>query len=212
MYITKIGEIDMKEVKKVYGKGIKDADYLIRTKKEIDGGLVDWSCPYYDRWKGMLVRCYSENSLKKHPTYEGCTVCDEWLYFSNFRKWMVDQDWEGKQLDKDILFEGNKIYSPDTCVFVPKNVNLFVITRNKSRGDCMLGVSYDKKRKRFEARCSNPFTKKNEKLGRFKTELEAHQAWLKRKQELCIELCKTIDDQRIVEALYRRYGIPYTNE
>lgn len=207
-----MGEIDMKEVKKTYGKGIKDADYFVRTKKEVDGVLVDWECPYYNRWKEMLRRCYSEKSLKDHPTYEGCTVCDEWLYFSNFRKWMVDQDWEGKQLDKDLLFEGNKIYSPDTCVFVPRNVNLFVITRAKLRGKYMIGAYYDKKRKRFESRCSNPFTKKNEKLGRYKTELEAHQAWLKRKQELCIELCKTIDDQRIVEALYRRYGIPYTNE
>lgn len=61
---------------------------------------------------------------KNKPTYEGCTVCDEWLYFSNFKKWFDENYIEGFQLDKDIIIRGNKVYSPQTCCFVPKEINI----------------------------------------------------------------------------------------
>jgi len=38
----------------------------------------------YQTWCGMLERCYSQKSLAKHPSYEGCTVCDEWHNFQVF--------------------------------------------------------------------------------------------------------------------------------
>lgn len=50
----------------------------------------------------------------------GCSVCEEWLTFSNFKRWMEQQDYEGKALDKDLLVSQNKTYSSETCVFVPR--------------------------------------------------------------------------------------------
>lgn len=81
----------------------------------------------YLTWRDMLERCYSPKSLKRRPTYENCTVCDEWLCYQNFAEWYYSNyyeiDNEKMHLDKDILYKGNKIYSPDTCVFVPAKIN-----------------------------------------------------------------------------------------
>ena len=72
----------------------------------------------YATWKSMLMRCYSDKYHLKSPSYIGCSVCDEWLDFQVFAKWFSVNYEDGKQLDKDIKIEGNKIYSPDTCLFV----------------------------------------------------------------------------------------------
>ena len=89
----------------------------------------------------MLDRAYSDKYKQRQPTYRDVTVCEEWHSFMRFRAWMVEQDWEGKELDKDILFQGNKVYSPDTCVFVDKAVNLFLTDCAASRGEWPLGFA-----------------------------------------------------------------------
>ena len=121
---------------------------------------------------------------------------------------MVEQDWEGNQLDKDLLFEGNKIYSADTCVFVSPMVNTFVNDSGASRGKWLIGVYWDKEKAKFRAQCCNPFAKKNEKLGRFDSEIEAHEAWAKRKLELAHELAAIQTDERVAKALVDRYSKP----
>ena len=76
----------------------------------------------YSHWRGMLMRCYDQKYLQKYPTYIDCTVCEDWLNFSNFQQWYNKNYYEipGETmcLDKDILVKGNKVYSPDTCIFV----------------------------------------------------------------------------------------------
>lgn len=78
-------------------------------------------------WENMKQRCYSEKYQEKYPTYKGCYVCDDWLNYDNFKKWFDEnynpETMKGFVLDKDILVEGNKIYSPDTCCFVPQEIN-----------------------------------------------------------------------------------------
>ena len=75
--------------KLVSGVGINDADYEVQKYTVVSGKRKRiWICPYYITWTHMLQRCYSEKSQLKHPTYKGCTVCDEWLIFSNFKTWM----------------------------------------------------------------------------------------------------------------------------
>ena len=118
--------------KKLYGVGINDADYVVRPNGKIDAAYSRWSC--------MLFRCYSEKYHAKQPTYADCLVCDEWLIFSNFKRWFDENYVEGYQLDKDILFKGNKVYSPETCCFVPKEINCILEASNKSRGDTPVGV------------------------------------------------------------------------
>ena len=114
-------------MKLVYGVGINDADYDVAineyyTNDEgVKGERRIWTCPYYSRWMNMLTRCYSDKFQEGNPTYKGCYVAEEWKTFSNFKEWMVTQEWEGLELDKDILFVGNREYGPEKCVFVTKS-------------------------------------------------------------------------------------------
>lgn len=196
--------------KLVYGVGSNDADYATQKFETIEVNGVRkrklvWYCPYYLAWKNMLDRCYSEKFHERQPTYKGCSVSEEWLRFSNFKSWMEAQDFEGKQLDKDLLFEGNRVYSDKTCVFVTKVVNTFTADRGASRGECLIGANWNKGNGKFQSRCSNPFTKKSEHLGYFTCELEAHQTWIKRKLELAHQLAAIQDDERVAKALISRY-------
>ena len=81
----------------------------------------------YQCWVGMLERCYSKKLHKKYPTYIGCTVHPDWHNFQTFAKWYQDNYPVGGdkyQLDKDLLVEGNKVYSKDTCMFVTGAENM----------------------------------------------------------------------------------------
>lgn len=189
-------------MKKVQGVGVNDSGY--RTQY-FTGGKRVWICPFYKTWKDMLVRAYSEREQKRYPRYEGCSVCEEWLTFSNFKAWMEVQEWEGCQLDKDLLFPGNKIYSPETCLFVPQEINKFLTESTASRGEWPIGVHFKKSGGTFHSQVNNPFTKIREYLGSFDSPEEAHLAWLKRKSELATELAKTQSDDRVAAALIARY-------
>ena len=201
----------MKTKKLIYGVGINDADYV--TQKFETVGYVDgkqkqkqvWICPFYRTWNNMLSRCFSNKLQERHPSYKGCSVSEEWKTFSNFKAWMMTQDWQDKHLDKDLLIEGNKIYSADTCVFVTRMVNLFTIDSGAARGEWLVGVSWHKGASKFRSNCSNPFTKKLEHLGLFTSEQDAHEAWLKRKLELAYELAAIQTDERVAKALIARY-------
>ena len=197
-----------KRNKLVYGVGINDADYNV-----YDYGIVDGKrkivriCPFYQTWKHMLERCYSDKYQSKYPTYKGCSTYGDWLVFSQFKDWMEKQDWEDNHLDKDLLIEGNKTYSPDTCIFVPQTVNKFTLERGAARGEHMIGVSLHKVTGKFQSRCRNPFTGKGEYLGLFTNELQAHLTWKSRKHELACQLADSeyVTDPRLVEALRTRY-------
>lgn len=97
-------------VKLVCGIGINNADYTTSLREElpkVNGKRkyrILWACPFYKLWASMLQRCYSEKRLIKDPSYVGCSVHPDWHRFMNFRSWMEKQDWEGMELDKDILF------------------------------------------------------------------------------------------------------------
>jgi len=210
VFKLKLESLRLGTQKLVYGVGINDADYVVKKMEtiEVNGKRKQrlvWVCPYYSVWTHMLERCYSAKLQEKYPTYKGCSVSEEWLTFSNFKRWMEKQDWEGLQLDKDILFSGNKVYSKETCVFVSGMVNNFTIDRGNDRGEWPLGVCWHKEKSKFRSRCRNPFTKKGEHLGYFTCELEAHQEWLKRKLELAHLLAAEQTDERVGKALIERY-------
>lgn len=201
-----------KKSKLVYGVGVNDADYRVCIRETIGYGengkkikKVTWTCPFYSRWQGMLERCYSEREHLRKSNYIGCSVIPEWHYFMTFRAWMVEQDWEAKELDKDILFPGNKIYGPDTCVFVDLKVNSFLTERTKSRGEYPIGVSFYKRSGKYVSFCSDVITKKNRNLGYFKTPEEAHQTWLTFKLEQAKILASQQTDPRVADALIDRY-------
>lgn len=207
--------MEPKKNKLVWGVGINDAEYVVQKNETIghENGKQKqksiWKCPYYQAWKSMLSRCYSAKWQERYPTYKGCSVSEDWLTFSNFRDWMDAQDWEGKQLDKDLLFEDNKIYSAEACVFVTPQTNAFIKDSGASRGKYLIGASWHKQTGKFQSNCRNPFTKKLEHLGCFTCELEAHNAWKKRKLELAHELAAIQADPRVAKALIDRYSKPY---
>ena len=185
----------------VFGVGVNNADYVVNTV--INGKQV--MCPYYFTWRNMLERCYSERLQEIRPTYKGCSAHPEWLYFMNFRKWMEKQDWQGKALDKDLLIEGNKVYSPETCAFVDQTTNSFTNNYERGRGEYPLGVHMYKPTGKFVASCCNPFTKKRENLGYFHCPNEAHLAWKDRKHILACQLADLQTDPRVAAALRTRY-------
>lgn len=196
----------MKKQILVNGIGINDVDQYTQKTKNVDGKyVVVWRCPFYSVWTSMLSRCYSNRYQSRQPSYKDCFVCDEWKLFSNFKSWMQQQDWKGKQLDKDLLIPNNRVYSPEACIFVSQSVNNFVEDSAASRGEFLIGASWHKTRNKFRSYCRNPFTSKTEHLGLFTEELEAHLAWKKRKHELACQLADTCDNPRLAEALRQRY-------
>lgn len=182
---------------KVLGFGINDAEYAV-SSSGLNGKRL--TCPYYKIWHGMLTRCYSEPYLKNKPTYIGCSVHETWLYFMNFRSWMEKQDWEGKQLDKDLLVRGNRVYGPSTCIFVPQDVNTFIVESSKSRGKYLMGVHLKRGNGRFIAACSRKY------IGIYDTEEEAHSAYLIQKEIDSRILAGKQSDKRVAEALILRYS------
>ena len=185
-----------------FGVGINDADYV--TNPSINGKRV--ACPFYKVWQNMLMRCYSLAYQKKRPTYIECSVCDEWLTFSNFKTWMKTKSWKDKQLDKDILIEGNKVYSPSSCIFVSKQLNSFMNDHGAKRGACLIGCYWNKRDKKYQSQCRNPFSNKIENLGLFTNEQTAHEAWKTRKHELSCEYAEHQADSRVANALKIRFS------
>ena len=197
--------------KLIYGVGINDLPYRVQVMEDLpkNGGKrirkTVFRCKYYTAWINMLERCYSKKFLESNQSYIDASVCSEWLYATAFKKWMEQQDWRDKSLDKDIIAPGSKLYSPDTCAFVLAATNTFVIASDAIRGDYPIGVTLYKRTGKYQASCKNPFTGKQEHLGYFSTPEEAHKAWRKRKHELAQLVAAKESDIRIVEALKKRY-------
>lgn len=164
--------------KLVLGHGVNDANYLTNTR--IDGKRRE--CPFYQRWKNMLMRCYDPKYHARKPTYKGCSVCDDWLVFSSFKAWMIKQDWEGNQLDKDLLVEGNKVYSPDLCLFVSSQVNSLLSDSAAIRGKYPIGVCKNPGGNNFIAACK--VNGKKNHIGVYPTVIKASNAYQKFKSKL----------------------------
>lgn len=193
----------------MFGVGVSDANYPVTVNATIDGRQAQlWICPFYLAWSNMITRCYSKYEHSRRPRYIGCMVMSEWHSFSTFRAWMLTQPWEGNQLDKDLLSRGNKLYGPDTCVFVPGTINNFLIDCSATRGDFPIGASWHKTKGKFSANCSNPFTRKLEHLGYFACPDAAHEAWRARKHQHACTYADMQSDPRIAQALRTRYATP----
>ena len=154
----------------------------------------------YIAWHSMLVRCYDEKYQERQETYKECSVCEEWLNFQNFGDWFDENYYEVKGetmcLDKDILVNGNKQYSPTTCVFVPSRINLLFTKRDKKRGEYSIGVFLNNryKDKKYVAVCGN-LDGVQERIGRYETEEEAFLAYKKFKEKTFKEVAEMYKDK-----------------
>lgn len=137
----------------------------------------------YKTWHSMIQRCYDEKFHEKYPTYIGCTVDKHWLNYQNFAKWYEENYYEIEgeimNLDKDILVKHNKIYSPDTCIFVPQAINNLFVKCDKSRGEYSIGVNPHGNKYRVRCRLINPKTgkSKDKHLGLYDTQEKAFEIY-----------------------------------
>lgn len=169
----------------VHGVGVNDADYIVSAS--LDGSRK--ACPFYEAWKSMMYRCYSDKNKEKRPTYTECSVSLEWHNFMAFRDWMSTQDWVGKHLDKDLIKFGNKVYSKETCMFLPQSVNCFISTEGRSKKDksVPVGVFWKQRDLMYQAQC-NDLGRGVKTLGYHKTKEQARKAYLDFKISLCREV------------------------
>ena len=136
----------------------------------------------YNKWQGMLQRCFDNKYKEKHPTYKDVACCERWLCFANFLEdfeilkneynWSED---ETLNLDKDILHKNNKVYSLENCVLVPQWINTLFIKCDTSRGQYPVGVSYHKIAKKYQAHCN--VNGKRIRLGLYNTAEQAFNAY-----------------------------------
>ena len=172
-----------------YGHGIKRHGRIFD-----EGGKKTIAFGY---WYDMLKRCYNPIDVKRYPSYSDCYVCDEWLDLPTFEDWVLRNYYqcgnEKMVLDKDILFKGNKLYSPDTAIFVPERINGLFTKTNRMRGTYPIGVYYKKKNGKFCAQVSKLSdeirgTKQQEYLGLFDTPEEAFAAYKFEKEKYIREV------------------------
>ena len=211
---------DIKEVKMTYlpptsvwGVGINDRKHP--TYEAVDGKKKPTK--EYKLWTAMLQRVGDEKFSK--GSYIGCGISEYFKVFSNFHLWCqsqtgfnrVDDSGRSWQLDKDILAEGNKLYSENVCVFVPYEINMFLVSRTALRGKYPQGVCFHSVSKRYVAQIGSldnkgqPIT-----LGAFKTVAEAFNCYKQVKEARAKELAnkwKGRVDDRVISVLLK-YTVP----
>ena len=194
----KKGKVKCPYEPRYYGKGyLGEGKYKVRENSKLTDEFVIWD--------DMLKRCYYPKYQEKHPTYKGCKVEDYLLNFQNMGEWIENNYYEvaGERmcLDKDILYKGNKIYSRDTCIFVPHRINSLFTKSDKMRGDCPIGVTPNSSGN-YMAQCNNG-NGKTIYLGSYSTKEEAFNVYKQYKEDLIKE---TIDsyEGKILEPHYSR--------
>lgn len=161
--------------------------------------------PEYKLWCNMLKRCYNPKTQEKCPTYKSCQVSENFKTFSKFKAWCEQQTGYGKKgwhLDKDILVKGNKVYSEDTCCFVPAEINTLITTAKVSRGSLPIGMYYEKDTGKIKVRIS--IEGKQKHVGRFECKQKAFQAYARAKKAQIKAVANKWKDQidpRVYQAL-----------
>lgn len=195
-----LGNIKKGTIKDPYYPSVYNIGYI--GEGEFKSKIDRVQPTYYKRWKEMISRCYNVKD-KEYSCYGGIgvRVCDEWLNFQNYAKWWIENcPDESFSLDKDILEKGNKLYSPDKCCFVPKEINSSLTFRKSYRGDLPLGVS--RKGNKFVAQAHNKDS--TVYLGLFDTPEEAFNIYKQYKKTRIEEYAnkyKEILDSKVYNAL-----------
>ena len=180
--------IKSKPRKLMYGYGINDAPFSVAIR--VNGKKL--THPAYSVWHGMIASCYSEERKIRFPSYAGNRCCDEWHSFMAFRSWWVDNHVNGWRMSKDILSD-SKMFSPETCIFVPKWMITFLSSPEDSRLCRSVGGGAKPVNGKFRAKCRNPKTGKEHFIGAFNEHELAHKAWREFKLDLAFEFKDEMD-------------------
>lgn len=184
-------------MKLICDNGFNDGKYSTRK----DGVNIK----EYKLWSNMLRRCYCVKFQKLQPTYIGCIMSKGFKSYSYFYDWCQKQAGfknSGWHLDKDLLFKGNREYSEDTCVFLPREINNFLETRKSKRGKFLIGVFLGKKERRYGAQIR--ISGKQVNIGFFDSEIEAFNSYKDLKEayaKILANKYKGQIDDRAYEAL-----------
>lgn len=153
-------------IRNPYHPSVHNIGYIGQGKYDV--GKNKKHTKVYTTWHSMISRCYDPYYLNKYPTYINCYVCNEWHNFQNFAKWYEENYYEIENekmhLDKDILFKGNKIYSPETCIFVSERINTLFVKRQNDRGEYPIGCDYHKATNKIRVRCNIIENKKSKNI------------------------------------------------
>lgn len=162
----------------------------------------------YRKWESMIGRVYSKSvKTDVNNPYFGTSISEDFRWFKDFKEWCSKQVGFGNKgwhLDKDILIKGNKVYSPETCCFVPPEINILLVNSRATRGDFPVGVYYEASRDKFQSYIRMYGKKKS--LGRFATLEEAFYAYKQAKEDYIKEVAEMYKDQidiRVYEALMK---------
>jgi len=182
----------------IQGVGINDSNVNVTEGRK--------NIKEYRLWSAMLQRCYSPVFHEKRNSYSDCLVSENFKSYSYFYEWCQKQigfDKEDYHLDKDIMVKGNKLYSEDTCCFVPRDINVLFTNRKALRGKYLLGASLQKRTGKFQASCKDG-TGKLKYLGVFPTQEQAFAAYKAFKESIVKRLAdkyKSLIDDRVYQAL-----------
>ena len=163
--------------------------------------------PQYSAWCKMIERCYDPEKQAECPTYVGCSVCDDWHDFQVYAAWydanIYQVQGEKMHVDKDILVKGNKIYSPETCIFVPNKLNTLLSNKSSARGKYSIGVL--KQKNRYSAMVSRRLLggKSRHYLGSFENEKTAFVAYKEAKENIIKEVVNNYEG-KIPEPYYTK--------
>ena len=145
---------------------------IIPPKKDYSNVNHEYYKRVYDLWRHMLMRTTSK-FWKKYPCYKGTTVSDDWLSFDNFYEDIKElpnyEEWKnnyGKRmmLDKDVLGNGKKHYSKETCCFLSHaDSNRDVIKRHPENLEKLWEGS-----KKYKEKISRKVKATNKKTGEVK--------------------------------------------
>jgi len=197
--------------KPIFGIGINTGEF--------PASLGNKPTKEYNLWTKMLRRC-GDDFLLTRPTYEGVTCSENFKSYSFFYDWCQTQVGFGNKdkndrfwhLDKDILVKGNKLYSEDTCVFVPHRINSLLLRCNTKRGEYPVGVSKGIGKWNLRVYCRDG-AGNHKHLGYFNNLLEAFKTYKEFKEDLIKRVAEEYKNQldpRAYQALIK-YEVEITD-
>lgn len=142
-------------------------------------------------WDNMLSRCYNPKD-SSYANYGGrcVTVCKYWHSFQNYACWVYQNKRENFELDKDLLSPQAKMYSEETCCFLPRDINSFVKT-NLDAGVWFNG-------KKYVAQINHKG--RNKIIGRYLDRQSALVAFIEEKCEVAKKLAESFKNEISNEA------------
>lgn len=156
----------------------------------------------YKLWQSMRHR------LMDREEYKDVTMCAEWETYEGFLEWFNSSEFSNCRdelgnfyfLDKDVLGGQRRLYSPETCAFIPQQLNNMFKRKISSM---KAGVQYlSGKAKPYRAYIN--YNRKHIHLGYYLTEDEAHSKFLEARKECLknfIEVHSGRLDERVVDRI-----------